>query len=90
MTLGQAALQWLLAESLVVTTLPNIYDDEQLAEFAAVSEKPDLTRDQMQRVARLNETNFGVEEPPMNYKGTMTRESAPAVSESRIPIPDSR
>src|SRR5947199_2720125 len=90
MTLGQAALKWLLAEPLVVTTLPNVYDDEQLAEFAAVSEKPDLTRDQMQRVARLNETNFGVEEPPMNYKGTMTRESAPAVSESRIPIPDSR
>ena len=30
MTLGQAALKWLLAEPLVVTTLPNIYDDEQL------------------------------------------------------------
>ena len=34
MTLGQAALKWLLAEPRVVTTLPNIYDDEQLAEFA--------------------------------------------------------
>ncbi len=30
MTLGQASLKWLLAEPLVVTTLPNIYDDEQL------------------------------------------------------------
>jgi aryl-alcohol dehydrogenase-like predicted oxidoreductase len=90
MTLGQAALKWLLAEPRVVTTLPNIYDNEQLAEFAAASDKPDLARDQMQHVARLNETNFGVEEPPMNYKGTMTRESAPAVSEPRVPIPDSR
>ena len=38
MTLGQAALKWLLAEPLVVTTLPNIYDDEQLAEFAEASD----------------------------------------------------
>ena len=45
MTLGQAALKWLLAEPRVVTTLPNIYDDEQLAEFAEASDKPDLSRD---------------------------------------------
>ena len=43
MTLGQAALKWLLAEPRVVTTLPNIYDDEQLAEFAEASDKPDLS-----------------------------------------------
>ena len=46
MTLGQAALKWLLAEPLVVTTLPNIYDDEQLAEFAAASDLDDLTSDE--------------------------------------------
>src|SRR2546430_2745443 len=50
MTLGQAALKWLLAEPRVVTTLPNIYDLEQLREFAAASDKPDLTPAQMQRV----------------------------------------
>ena len=43
MTLGQAALKWLLAEPRVVTTLPNIYDDEQLDEFAEASDKPDLS-----------------------------------------------
>jgi len=32
MTLGQAALKWLLAEQRVVTTLPNIYDLDQLRE----------------------------------------------------------
>lgn len=73
MTLGQAALRWLLDEPLVVTTLPNIYDDEQLAEFAAASDLRDLTDDEMRRIAELNETNFGVDEPPMTYKGTMTR-----------------
>src|SRR3954454_6376195 len=74
MTLGQAALKWLLAEPLVVTTLPNVYDDEQLEEFAAASDKPDLTAAQLARVTELDETNFGVEEGPMSYTGAMTRE----------------
>ena len=74
MTLGQAALKWLLAEPRVVTTLPNIYDDAQLAEFAAASDQPDLTSDQLDRVAELAARNFGVEQEPMAYKGTMERE----------------
>ena len=73
MTLGQAALKWLLAEPLVVTTLPNIYDAEQLHEFTAASDRPDLTADEMQRLADLAARNFGVEEEPMAYKGTMER-----------------
>jgi aryl-alcohol dehydrogenase-like predicted oxidoreductase len=73
MTLGQAALKWLLAEPRVVSTLPNIYDDEQLAEFAAASDLDDLSADQMSRVGELAERNFGVEEEPMSYKGTMQR-----------------
>ena len=76
MTLGQAALKWLLAEPLVVTTLPNIYDAEQLDEFAEASDKRDLSADEMRRVAELAEKNFGVVEEPMSYKGTMTRETA--------------
>jgi aryl-alcohol dehydrogenase-like predicted oxidoreductase len=73
MTLGQASLKWLLAEPLVVTTLPNIYDVEQLREFAEASDKPELSAVQMQRVAELAEHNFGVDEGPMSYKGTMER-----------------
>jgi aryl-alcohol dehydrogenase-like predicted oxidoreductase len=76
MTLGQAALKWLLADPLVVTTLPNIYDTAQLREFATTSEQPDLTPAQLDQVARLAEANFGVDEPPMAYKGTMERENA--------------
>jgi aryl-alcohol dehydrogenase-like predicted oxidoreductase len=75
MTLGQAALQWILAEPLVVTTLPNIYDAAQLREFAEASDRPALTAAQRQRVADLAATNFGVEESPMVYKGTMAREA---------------
>jgi aryl-alcohol dehydrogenase-like predicted oxidoreductase len=73
MTLGQAALKWLLAEPLVVSVLPNIYDEEQLKEFAAASDMPDLSAAQMERVSELGQRNFGVEEEPMSYKGTMDR-----------------
>jgi aryl-alcohol dehydrogenase-like predicted oxidoreductase len=76
MTLGQAALKWLLAEPLVVTTLPNIYDREQLEEFADASDLRDLAPAEMQRIAELNARNFGVSEEPMTYKGTMERDAA--------------
>ena len=76
MTLGQAALKWLLAEPLVVTTLPNIYDDEQLAEFADGERQAGSVAEPSWRGSRsCTTTNFGVEEEPMTYKGTMTRES---------------
>jgi aryl-alcohol dehydrogenase-like predicted oxidoreductase len=73
MTLGQAALKWLLAEPRVVTTLPNIYDAEQLAEFAEASDKMDLSDEDLARVTELYDNNFGVVEDPMSFKGTMTR-----------------
>jgi aryl-alcohol dehydrogenase-like predicted oxidoreductase len=76
MTLGQAALKWLLAEPTVVTTLPNIYDLEQLREFAEASDKADLTEAQVERVSELASVNFGVDEEPMSYKGTMERVTA--------------
>jgi len=73
MTLGQAALKWLLEEPRVVTTLPNIYDEAQLAEFAEASGKLRLTDEQMARIDQLAANNFGVEEEPMKFKGTMDR-----------------
>ncbi len=87
MTLGQAALKWLLAEPLVVTALPNVYDDEQVAEFSAASELSDLTDDMLRQVEALDAANFGVIEDPMKYKGAMTRASGENVDlqESRNP-----
>jgi aryl-alcohol dehydrogenase-like predicted oxidoreductase len=78
-TLGQAALQWLLADKRVASCLPNIYDEAQMKEFAAASESPALSQDELARVAELSATNFGVEGETPNYKGTMTREAAAAV-----------
>jgi aryl-alcohol dehydrogenase-like predicted oxidoreductase len=59
-TLAQAALKWLLAEPLVVTTLPNIYGPEQLDEFAAAPDLPDLEEADLARVAELFADDFGV------------------------------
>jgi aryl-alcohol dehydrogenase-like predicted oxidoreductase len=88
MTLGQAAIKWLLAEPLVVTALPNVYDDAQVAEFAAASDLPDLSEGQLAKVQGLDAVNFGIDEEPMKYKGAMTRDAGQNVdlSEARNPI----
>ncbi|HTJ25265.1 MAG TPA: aldo/keto reductase [Candidatus Limnocylindria bacterium] len=71
-TLGQAAIQWLLAEPRVMSVLPNIYDREQLHEFAAAPDTPVLSREELERVAELAKSNFGVGPEQNRYKGTMT------------------
>ena len=61
MTLGQAALKWVLAEPTVTSAQPNIYDLEQLEEFAAAPDLPDLTPDDLQKVAALYARNFDLQ-----------------------------
>jgi aryl-alcohol dehydrogenase-like predicted oxidoreductase len=70
-TLGQAALQWLLTDDRVASTLPNIYNEEQLNEFAKAPDCPPLPADDMARIEELYSQNFGVEEAPPKFKGTM-------------------
>src|SRR5215207_6012792 len=60
-TLGQAALKFVLASPEIASTLPNIYDYDQLEEFAAAPETPDLTEEELARIEELYESNFGVE-----------------------------
>lgn len=52
-TLAQAALLWHLAEPTVASCLPNIATREDLEEFASVSIKNTLTRDELLEVAEL-------------------------------------
>lgn len=61
-TLGQAALQWLLSDPVVISCLPNVYNEEQLVEFAGAPNTPPLSEDELRRVQELYETNFGLEE----------------------------
>jgi aryl-alcohol dehydrogenase-like predicted oxidoreductase len=60
-TLGQAAIQWLLAEPVVTTVLPNIYNSEQLREFAAAPETPELSTAELGHVAELYASDFAAE-----------------------------
>jgi aryl-alcohol dehydrogenase-like predicted oxidoreductase len=60
-TLGQIALQWLLADPTIASTLPNIYNREQLAEFAVAPDVAPLTDDELARIQHLYDTNFGLE-----------------------------
>ena len=57
-TLGQAALQWLLADDRVASTLPNIYNEEQLVEFAKAPDTAPLTSDDMAKIEELYSGQF--------------------------------
>jgi aryl-alcohol dehydrogenase-like predicted oxidoreductase len=61
-TLGQAALKFVLATPEMASTLPNIYGEEQIEEFAAAPDVPDLTPDDLSRIAGLYDSNFGLED----------------------------
>src|ERR1700677_1600199 len=78
-TLGQAALQWLMNDPLVATTLPNIYEEGHLIEFAKASDTAPLTADELARIDDLYANHFGIEdEEPSKFKGTMELETAAA------------
>ncbi|HLZ68310.1 MAG TPA: aldo/keto reductase [Dehalococcoidia bacterium] len=59
-TIGQAALQWLYAQPQVFSVLPNLYGMEQIEEFAAASDAPPLSEEQVNRVNKLFATNYGL------------------------------
>lgn len=60
-TLGQAALKFILASPEISSTLPNIYNQEQLEEFGNAPDTPDLSAEELARIEDLYETNFGLE-----------------------------
>jgi len=60
-TIGQAAIQFVLAEQSVASVLPNIYDADQLQEFAAAADTPALTAEELARIGELYEHNFYLE-----------------------------
>ena len=68
-TIGQQAIKFILADPIAISVLPNIYDLEQLHEFAQASDKPDLGEEDLLRIAELTEINFGVPEERMHLKG---------------------
>ena len=70
-TMGQAAMLWLLNDPRTISVLPNIYDAEQIKEFAATSECPPLDDSEMARIRELVTGHFGLEPEEHKYKGDM-------------------
>lgn len=64
-TIGQAALQFILAESTVGSVLPNIYTAAQLAEFAAAVDTAPLSAAELASIAKLSANNFGLPTQPV-------------------------
>jgi aryl-alcohol dehydrogenase-like predicted oxidoreductase len=61
MTLAQAALKFILAQKAIACVLPTVTNERDLEEWAAASEKPDLTREDLARIDALYARNFDVE-----------------------------
>jgi aryl-alcohol dehydrogenase-like predicted oxidoreductase len=59
-TIGQFALLWLYAHKSMLSALPNIYDEEQIREFAAASEQAPLTDTEMERIHEMYVRNFDI------------------------------
>ncbi|MEZ4553098.1 MAG: aldo/keto reductase [Dehalococcoidia bacterium] len=59
-TLAQAALRFVLHDTAVVSALPNVYDRDQLDEFVAASNCPDLAPDDIARIEALFDSNYGL------------------------------
>lgn len=59
-TIAQLALLWLYAHPVVLSALPNIYDETQLLEFISASSHAPLNDPEMERVHQLYVRNFDV------------------------------
>ncbi len=60
-TMAQASLQWLLSQDHVASVTPTFRTREDIDEWAAASEVPALTDEELERVADLYEDNFGID-----------------------------
>lgn len=59
-TISELALLWLYAQPSVLSALPNIYDEAQLAEFTAASAHAPLDDAEMETIHAMYERNFDI------------------------------
>ena len=62
-TIGQAAIQFVLAQPSIASVLPNFLNEETIREFTSAPDTPPLSEDEQSRLAELIDKNFYVEEP---------------------------
>ncbi|WP_224448543.1 aldo/keto reductase [Haloprofundus salilacus] len=59
-TMGQAAIQWLLSHDAVASVTPTFRTTADIDEWAAASETPPLSDEEVERVEELYQDNFGI------------------------------
>lgn len=57
-TIGQAAIQFVLAQPTVTSVLPNLVDEKQMREFVAAVDTPPLSARELSHIAELHERHF--------------------------------
>ena len=60
-TMGQAAIAYLLSHEEVATVTPTFHTKDDITAWAAASEVPKLSADELARVADRYDTNFGID-----------------------------
>ncbi|ELZ05172.1 aldo/keto reductase [Natrialba aegyptia] len=60
-TMGQASIAWLLSHDAVATVTPTFRTTDDIDEWAAASDVPKLTAEELDRVAELYENDFGID-----------------------------
>ena len=60
-TMAQAALRFILAQPQMTVVIPTITNQTELREYAGAADVPDLTEDELSRIAELYRGNFNVE-----------------------------
>ena len=63
-SLAQAAIKYCLAQPTITAVLPNITNDQELTEYAAAPETPDLTSEEMASIDDLLQHGYYLEERP--------------------------
>jgi aryl-alcohol dehydrogenase-like predicted oxidoreductase len=60
-TMAQAALRFILAQPQMACVIPTITNESELREYAGAADVPELSEEELRRVAELYERNFDVE-----------------------------
>lgn len=60
-TIAQAALKFVLREPTVMSVVPNFYNEDNLHEFTAACQTPDLTDEEFNHIQELYADNFGLQ-----------------------------
>ena len=60
-SMTQAALKWILQQPGIANVVPTVTSFAELEEFAGAADAPDLSEDELERVAELHARSFDVE-----------------------------